>query len=1117
MSKNAPRIPGQLWEQHKEAIVTFYVANPLNRTIEHMIERYAFRASENQYTRKLKAWGIEKYHPTRDWELIYSKKRKRSEEGKESEITIRARKYSRLEVEKEIARHVRLGRDGWISDGILPDYITVCTPKAEGEGSVTVDRDFLLRDLPWYQCIQKLEVLVSGGLSSGIVPSTGNMSIELAMRKLAPRPDSDLPQLRIPDGFSYKSGRVINAYLPPERMPNTDPLFQGPKNIWDQPAFAQLKAFLQRFIFLSVNKVLDQWKFNKICDWIVEKGGEHILVFLCRLRSPLMKVFAEKVFRSTVMSGNVYLGRKVFQVVESLQAGDAFRSQRLASYLSDAVKKGHEAMVDFLCKEGAHPEVSDSWIWQGDQELKLPVLRTLLEFGANPEKMITNREVGFPLVNAALRGSLEAVKLLVEHGSQIDNYLPMYYGTALQAAAYRGHLDVARYLIQRGANVNVPFGLVVELSRSAVDDDAQLIPLLTPVQIASKTNNLDLLHVLLEQRTCAINCPAFPYPDSPEYIWALIQPYRTTQQRYKPLYHESPYGRYGLVYSPLQYSVINQNPEMVAALLSTGVAPDFRIAPDVQDTPLQMSARLGNVEIFQLLFIWGASIDAPPAGYNGRTALQGAAESGNWKIVASLLGAGVQINEPAGKDHGLTALQAACLNGHSLIAGVLLFHGADPNLDPSPNEGLTTTQAAAVHGDIGTVKDLITLGANFNNRATRGGITALLAVIRHKSLPLVELLVMHGADVNPSGDFAFPSPLGDAAASDWFEGVRFLLDHGANVNHVALSLLESHPDELPLAVDLYSPLGWAIANGNDEMIYLLVKNGANVLLPAFVCDIEPGEPGGSLILALSHEPSLEIIDFFLEQAPQLEMHPGWENALRTVLIDEIDVNFSVRQRIIVEVNSLTPLLRLRAIQKAWDALPSRYDDMDSEEQGMIKIIETLIEIGAPLETRDENGSTLLMRTARGGYVKSCSFIISRGATVNTHAGQFRGTPLQEAIKAGHVDIANCLLDHGADVNALPADDCGVTALQAASINGIFELAVQLLERGADISAPAAPEHGRTAIDGSAERGHFDMVKLLLNAYGEDVDLGPVCRQAAGYAEKEEHFELAQWLREFPSS
>ncbi|KAL4867653.1 ankyrin repeat-containing domain protein [Aspergillus spectabilis] len=217
----------------------------------------------------------------------------------------------------------------------------------------------------------------------------------------------------------------------------------------------------------------------------------------------------------------------------------------------------------------------------------------------------------------------------------------------------------------------------------------------------------------------------------------------------------------------------------------------------------------------RLLLSYGADVNAPPAAYNGRTAVQGAAESGKWKILSMLQGAGAQINAPAGEKLGMTALQAACSNGHTLMARYLLARGAHLDAAPSTLAGLTSIQAAATHGDIGLVRDLISLGAKADAPATELSTTALMAATKHKSLPLLELLVLHGGTINPTGDYALQSPLGEAVACMWLKGVEYLLEHGANINRPSIELVTR--GHLMWDQELVSPLGWAIANGSEEM------------------------------------------------------------------------------------------------------------------------------------------------------------------------------------------------------------------------------------------------------------------------------------------------------------
>ncbi|KAJ9217147.1 hypothetical protein DTO166G4_1202 [Paecilomyces variotii] len=116
-----------------------------------------------------------------------------------------------------------------------------------------------------------------------------------------------------------------------------------------------------------------------------------------------------------------------------------------------------------------------------------------------------------------------------------------------------------------------------------------------------------------------------------------------------------------------------------------------------------------------------------------------------------------------------------------------------------------------------------------------------------------------------------------------------------------------------------------------------------------------------------------------------------------------------------------------------------------------------------------------------------------------------------------MDAINLILEHNPDVNAPPAEIFGATALQAAAIKGLIQVAITLLQREADVAAPAAPIEGRTAIDGAAENGRWDMLQFLLNVYQGAEDLRAVCTRAAGYAQKEGHIEIAEWLRAHPGA
>ena len=81
--------------------------------------------------------------------------------------------------------------------------------------------------------------------------------------------------------------------------------------------------------------------------------------------------------------------------------------------------------------------------------------------------------------------------------------------------------------------------------------------------------------------------------------------------------------------------------------------------------------------------------------------------------------------------------------------------------------------------------------------------------------------------------------------------------------------------------------------------------------------------------------------------------------------------------------------------------------------------------------------------------------------------------LMYAAYAGHLELCQLLLRHGADVSA--ENDEGCSALFLAAQQGRADVVAQLLEHGADASATAG-HHGLCAVD--AARGHEDVLAVI---------------------------------------
>ena len=117
-------------------------------------------------------------------------------------------------------------------------------------------------------------------------------------------------------------------------------------------------------------------------------------------------------------------------------------------------------------------------------------------------------------------------------------------------------------------------------------------------------------------------------------------------------------------------------------------------------------------------------------------------------------------------------------------------------------------------------------------------------------------------------------------------------------------------------------------------------------------------------------------------------------------------------------------------------------------------------------------------------------IVERSQDVNARGFDQQETPLQVAVRRGHVEVARVLLKHGADTETRDKDDR--TPLLSATQNRHVELARLLLEHGAytevrekdayDIFAARST----SALEWAAGLGHVELVQALLE-HGADVN------------------------------
>jgi tetratricopeptide (TPR) repeat protein len=117
--------------------------------------------------------------------------------------------------------------------------------------------------------------------------------------------------------------------------------------------------------------------------------------------------------------------------------------------------------------------------------------------------------------------------------------------------------------------------------------------------------------------------------------------------------------------------------------------------------------------------------------------------------------------------------------------------------------------------------------------------------------------------------------------------------------------------------------------------------------------------------------------------------------------------------------------------------------------GQGKALEILLKHDANVDGQNyEAGVTALFGAVLKNRVKSAKILIKYGADVNYRAATFPQNPLQQAVALGHVKTAKILLGSGANVNARDSN-FGMTALYIATVSGNKKMVSLLTKNGAD--------------------------------------------------------------------
>ena len=310
----------------------------------------------------------------------------------------------------------------------------------------------------------------------------------------------------------------------------------------------------------------------------------------------------------------------------------------------------------------------------------------------------------------------------------------------------------------------------------------------------------------------------------------------------------------------------------------------------------------------------------------------------------------------------------------------------DPNYGEAKDHhayGKTALMHAAEKGHLSIAKLLIERGANVNAKNTSYGGTALAGAAFMGHIKIVKLLIDNGAD------FRDHDTLVDAVKQGHMETVKLLIEKGADVNAKGRS-----------GCALY----WAAFEDhfmdNIEMVKFLIEHGADVNAKRESCNETPLHCVARIELAkllIEKGADVNAIDSDGCTALMNAAARGDKEMVDLLIANKADVKINVTSK------EGTVLMYAADTRKDDAADARRYE-----------IMKLLIEKGADVNAKKDDGTTALMCAAWRGKKEIVKLLIEKGADVNAVTTGERWSAVQAAYYNEHEEIVKLLREHGAN-------------------------------------------------------------------------------------------------------
>ncbi|XP_014782978.1 ankyrin repeat and death domain-containing protein 1A isoform X2 [Octopus bimaculoides] len=308
-----------------------------------------------------------------------------------------------------------------------------------------------------------------------------------------------------------------------------------------------------------------------------------------------------------------------------------------------------------------------------------------------------------------------------------------------------------------------------------------------------------------------------------------------------------------------------------------------------------------------------------------------------------------------------------------------------------------------------------------------------------------------------------------------------------NLISMPTSVLSIHLDR--------TALHWAAAEGNIDIIQLLLDNGTDVELRdkygmgAVHCAAWFGQleslkalVNGGARTTVQTKQGMNILHC-AAQNNHLNILTFIADSLENFDVNQTERNDRTSLHLAADNGCIEAVLKLIAMKcdihmKDKDGATALHL---AAKKGNIDILKALLASGSISDDRDVDGRTALHIASENGYTEVCDLLLEYGANPNAETLK-EMTPLHLSANHGHTDVVAKLLHFGCGVNAQNFQ--GNTALHLSAMGNHADTAKILVQAGCELDLPNY--RLQTPLHAAVESGLTEVVEVLL-AGGASLD------------------------------